>query len=205
MSKYCYPGTNTLINHFDIKDPHRLHRVEKQFSFRRSLELMYKPIPGELNFEYLKKIHHYLFQDVYPFAGKIRTENIGKGGYKFLDCAYIERGASYVFQNLKHDRFFVGQPVDKFSDKASRFISEINHIHPFREGNGRTQREFLRRLCLNAGYVLDFTKTPSNEVLNAFISAAESDFKPLSNIIRQSIRPVPAPTRQLDRDPDLER
>ncbi len=84
-NKYCYPNSNTLKNKLNIKDRYTLFEAEKELTAIRLKELQDQPILGEFNFTHLKSIHKYIFQDIYDWAGEVRTVEIGKGNL-FCQC-----------------------------------------------------------------------------------------------------------------------
>lgn len=166
-SIYLYPGTNVLINHFDIRDEEKLSRQERVSTAYRAMELRFNPVKQTFDFDHLKKIHHHLFQDVYPFAGQVRLTNIGKNDFWFCDMNQIPRLSDYVFSELKSEKFLKGLPQDVFAERAAYFYTEINFMHPFREGNGRAIREFFGDLARNNGLDLNWDRVPKEEYFQA--------------------------------------
>lgn len=167
-SIYCYPGSQVLINKFDIKDQDKLEEIDLRYSTFRIMKLQEYPIAdGHWDLKHLQKIHQSIFQDVYPFAGKIRTEQIGKGNFRFASPLYIESEAARVFKELKREEYLTGLRKSALCERMAYYFSEVNVLHPFREGNGRTEREFLRTLALKNGYTLDFKKMNRSELLRA--------------------------------------
>lgn len=187
QSKYCYPGTDILINNADIKTQEELTDFENTATSQRLAELFERPIYGKFNLRHLKNIHYYIFQDVYPFAGKIRTERIQKDATPFAFPQYIEKEANKIFKLLKEDSFLRNYSKKKFAEKASYYMSEINMVHPFREGNGRAQREFIRYLALNAGYIIDWEIKDKTEIIEATIKSI-TDKTYLSEVILACIK-----------------
>lgn len=181
QSLHCYPGTNVLKNKFDERDQDKLDNLETTFTTRRLFELYDSPIPGSFGLKHLQKIHKHIFQDVYPFAGKFRNESITKGNTRFAEPLFIESYGSDVMKELKGEKFLKGLDKEQFSERASYYLGEINMLHPFREGNGRTQREFFRTLAMKNGYQLDWSKIDQKTMLETSIkSVRESDaFKDL--------------------------
>lgn len=166
-SEYTYPGTNVLINLADIRDPDVLHDFERGRTALRYIELDIIPVKGKFDLEHLKAIHRHLFQDVYPFAGQLRTVNIGKDGFNFCDYQQFSRHADYVFGQLKKDNFLKNLKPDAFVKKAAYYYQEINYGHYFREGNGRSIRTFFEQLSREAGYELNWSVVPQNEYMAA--------------------------------------
>ena len=101
---YCYPGTEVLINNFKERDPKVLSQLERMLTAARVVDLLKKPVKGKFDLLHLKKIHHYIFQDLYPWAGEIRCVNISKE-ILFCDAQYIEKEISKVFNKLQNENF----------------------------------------------------------------------------------------------------
>ncbi|SFJ51894.1 Fic/DOC family protein [Thermoflavimicrobium dichotomicum] len=186
QSRYCYPGTSVLINLANIKEPHQLALFEVKVTGVRIAELYERPIYGQFDLEHLKQIHRYIFQDVYPFAGKIREENITKGFFTFAQAPYIEPCAQHLFMELAREKYLTRYPVEEFAKRAAYYLAEINVLHPFPEGNGRAYREFIRCLALHAGYELDWSRVDRQKVLNASIQSV-TDSTDLAHVVCDSI------------------
>lgn len=185
-SKYCYLGTAILINKLEIQNEIHLKEAETLFSAQRLLELTAKPILGDFALDHLKSIHHHIFQDIYPFAGMLREENISKGGTLFAQSQYIEPFAAELFSKLKLEGLLVGLDSSAFSDRAAHYMAEINAIHPFREGNGRAIREYIRSLALYCGYTLNWDSIDKDEILEASIESIKN-YEHLANCILRCI------------------
>lgn len=176
-SKYTYDNSNVLKNKLDIHDDLILHNVERTFTAAKIAELNIKPIRGNFDFKHLCKIHEYIFQDLYTWAGKTRDVEISKGGTNFAPCTYLKSAIDELFSSLKQEKFLTGLPVDKLSERLAHYYTELNFAHPFREGNGRTQREFIRELADKNGYVLDWNKMDQDKLMEATIESTRN-FKP---------------------------
>lgn len=163
---YCYPGTNILINKLNIKDKEILFEAEKKLTFIRLQELQNNPISGSFDFNHLLKIHEYIFQDIYNWAGKVRTVEIGKGNL-FCTTRFIHSYANSLFDKYYQQCFLNKNNKDGFVKVLADNYADLNALHPFREGNGRAQREFARVLCLECGYIFDLSHTTHNEMLEA--------------------------------------
>ncbi len=148
-SRYCYPGTDVLINKENIRDAKALSQYEADITMLRQYELeKEEPVKGRFGISHLTRIHEYIFQDIYPFAGKFRLENIFKGSTFFCKSEFIADNLKKILKELKADGYLKGLEPGQFAEKAAYYMSEINMIHSFREGNGRTLREFIRQLAL---------------------------------------------------------
>lgn len=145
-SIYCYPNTNILVNKLNIQDNKKLEEVERKLVLLKSYELRQNKMIGNFDVLHFLAIHKFLFEDIYPFAGKIRTEDIAKDNFRFAKWEYIEQQLKELFKRLSKDQF-KGLSKEEMSKKLAYYMSELNVLHPFREGNGRTIREFIRELA----------------------------------------------------------
>lgn len=165
---YCYPGTDILINRLNIKDKYDLFEAEKRLTFIRLQELQLSPMPGNFDFKHLKKIHGYIFQDIYDWAGKERTVEIGKGNL-FCTTMYLQEYADSVFSKYYPQCQERKDNPEDFIKALADNYGDLNALHPFREGNGRAQREFARLVCLACGYSFDLSGTTHREMLDASV------------------------------------
>ena len=187
---YVYPGTTVLRNKYDWMDQDELHIIESISTGGNLLYLQKHPVDGSFDFDHLKKIHHFIFQDIYEWAGDIRTVDIGKNNL-FCRVQFINDYAETVFDGL-FDSCYAARKDRKayISTLVSRY-ADLNALHPFREGNGRAQREFIRELCLRCGYVLDFTTTKHQEMLEASIASFNTkDYSRFHSIFERAVIPV---------------
>ncbi len=184
---YCYPDSDVLKNTMGIRDKEQLSRLEKRLTMLRILELIDKPIQGKFDLGHLQSIHKYIFQDVYEWAGKIRKVDIAKGNM-FCNVKFIESQAEEIFGKLKGENYLQGLTEKEISLRLAYYFSEINALHPFREGNGRCQREFIRTLALNAGYVVNFAKVNGEEMLHASKNSFLCDYKGMEQLFARCIR-----------------
>lgn len=142
---------------------------------------------GVLDYAHYCALHHHMFQDVYDWAGKPRNIRIGKGGNWFCYPEYIESEMQRIFEALLVDNLLSGLPPKAFSANAAHILAEINAVHPFREGNGRTQLSFLMILAENAGFSVDTDKLDRDKVINAMVDSFSGDEVALSNLIHVMI------------------
>lgn len=185
-SKYFYPNSNTIINKLDIQNAQLLKEAEALYTAQRLLELQATTIIDNFDLESLIMIHKYIYQDLYDFAGSIRVENISKGETLFAAVPYIIPNAEKLFTQLKSENYISGTTINEFSEKAAYYMAELNIIHPFREGNGRTIREFIRCLALKCGFTLNWNAVSDSEILEASISSV-NDITHLAEVIRRCI------------------
>jgi len=154
---YCIPGTAVLKNKAGITDQYQLDEYEGDFTAIRILELTQNPVEGFFDLAHLCKIHQYLFQDVYEWAGEVRTVDIIRGDSRFCNVRHIQSYSNTVFSALAAEKYLVNLEPKVFANRLAHYLSEINAIHPFREGNGRVQRLFISQLAEHAGYFLDYS------------------------------------------------
>lgn len=178
---YTYENSTVLVNKLDLHDQDELDDYEAEISNARSGELLPE---GKLDFAHYCAIHHHLFQDVYDWAGKPRTVRISKQGNPFCFPEHIEAQAAKLFADLSADKFLENLEPDDFSTQAAHFLSELNAIHAFREGNGRTQLTFFALLADNASHPLDLEKLDPELMLKAMIESFEGDENELARVIR---------------------
>lgn len=179
-----------LINKKGIKDATELDRIEKAVSYMKALELAQNPINGKFDLRHLQRIYQHLFSDIYPFAGKIREGYLQKGEQDFAMGYRIVPQAEKLFTELKNEQFLKNIEPDKLAARLAYYMGEINAIHPFREGNGRTQRIFIVQLAREVGYELTFEKTNQEEMINASIQAHRCDYTELTRIIKKGLTPL---------------
>lgn len=191
--EYCYPETNVLKNKFGLRNQEFLDMEEAKHVQLRLVKVFLNPLSGPSNLIHFKKIHGYLFQDVYDWAGQLREVNMTKYYPQidqvkgFASVQFIESYLQDVFQQLQNENYLKDhKQKDDFSRRCGYYMSEINAVHPFREGNGRTQREFFRCLALNAGYNLDWTLPPAYELTKARAMSID-DSTYLGDLIKDSI------------------
>jgi cell filamentation protein len=181
---YCYPGTNVLINKLDTRNQDVLDRFEAEMSSQRAAE----PLPsGRLSYSHYRAIHHHLFQDVYDWAGKPRTVRIAKGGNSFCYPEYIHAQAKKLFEQLGRKRHLRGLSPAEFAAQAAHFLAELNAIHPFREGNGRSQLTFLILLAEQAGHPVDTDRLDPQRAMGAMIASFGGEEEPLAELIANLI------------------
>ena len=149
-----------LENKLGIQDAVELAKVEEQLSKKRAKELFEKGILDNLpagTVSSLQKIHQYLFQDLYPFAGEIRKVNLAKGNFRFAPLMYLTE----ALQNIEK------MPQSSFDEIVEKYV-EMNIAHPFREGNGRSTRIWLDLIFKKElKQVVDWSKIDKEEYLMA--------------------------------------
>jgi len=143
---YTDPKTGLLRNLQDITDPGVLLFLESGAVTKRLQELYEKPIKIK-GIDTLFEIHRYLFQDIYVWAGKKRTVEISKDGKQFFPTSHFDNAFRYIDQLIADFKKIPKDNKQLLAEKLAEILDNVNYLHPFREGNGRTQREFLRLLA----------------------------------------------------------
>lgn len=184
---YVYPGTNVLKNKKNIVDGQILSSFENAFVTRKLFRLQARGITGQFDVQHLKSIHKELFGDIYDWAGEFRDIQIYKGGTEFSEPDRINDDLSELFSNVRSKNYFKGLSEDEVVDGLSDTMCRLNMIHPFREGNGRTQRLFLSQMALYSDHDLDFSKVSENDMRNASFASARGNIKPMRCLFKSSI------------------
>lgn len=169
---YCYPGTTVLKNKLGLTDADDLAAFETEITDQRASEALPE---GNLDYEHYKAIHYHLFQDVYDWAGKPRSVRILEGTSAFCYPEYIDREMVRLFEQLADRNYLDIQAPDDFAKAAAHFLAELNAIHPFREGNGRTQLTFLTLLAEQAGHPLHLERLDPEAILATTIESFAGD------------------------------
>ena len=185
-SIYCYPDSSVLKNKLDIRDPALLRKVEADLSTARQAEIFRTPVVGRFTATHLCNIHRKLLGDVYSFAGHFRREDIAKGPTRFVTYSQIKEKLQRLLGQLQQEKWLENVPFEAFVARSAYYMAELNYIHPFREGNGRAIREFMRLLFLHNGYVVQWDAVDVEALLNAMIDSVY-DTAHLEQILKQCL------------------
>ncbi len=188
ITEDCYEGTSCLINKLGIKDDKKLKEFEAAVTFAKASELEAMPITDSFDVEHYKAIHRFLFEDIYDWAGEYRTINMSKKGTSFAEANKIAELMEACFKRLKDNDFFRHNSFDEFIENIVDFYQITNMIHPFREGNGRTQRLFIAQLIRHSGYDVNFSDIESDELMIATIQAANGVNDNLLRVFKRIIK-----------------
>ncbi len=183
---YCYPGTDVLINLLDIQNQEELSEAEAAFSAERYRTYRAQELSLEnFNFEHLQQLHHHLFQDLFSWAGQIRTVDITKGSTRFCTYTRIPVESNKLISNIP--QLSTIKETSELLENIADLFCELNLIHPFREGNGRTQRFFFEELMFVLGYEVTWPQISKEEWIEANVAGINMDLKPLKRIFSQAI------------------
>lgn len=189
-SIYCYPDSSVLKNKLDIRDPVLLRKVEADLSSARQAEIFHIPVAGRFTATHLCNIHRKLLGDVYSFAGHFRREDIAKGPTRFVTYSQIKEKLQRLLGQLQQEKWLENVPFEAFAARSAYYMAELNYIHPFREGNGRAIREFMRLLFLHNGYVVQWDAVDVEALLSAMIDSVY-DTAHLEQILKQCLVAAP--------------
>ena len=185
-SLYCYSGTSILKNKLNIRDEHILEQAELELSGLSSSLIDYAEPP--YNLQYLQAIHTQLFGDLYEWSGQLRQIDISKVDTRFCTFSRIEIETNKLLNSLQQQNYFQDLESKYFIPKLADLYCELNVIHPFREGNGRTQRIFFEHLIAYCGYGIDWSKINSKEHwVQANIEGFYGNLQPLIQIFDSCI------------------
>ena len=185
--QYCYPHSNVLKNKLGITDSDTLLTAERELTSLKLASAKLNYIKGSFDFDHLRRIHRYLFGDIYTWAGKIRNVDIAKGN-QFCLCYNIERYAQSIFQKLNRENFLIDS--SNVPIRLAYYLSEINVLHPFREGNGRTQRLFIEYLANIAGYKVDFSDVSAQEMIVASADSFACEYDKINTMFKRITTPI---------------
>ena len=188
-ANYCYKDSDVLINKLNITDEKDLYDAERGLVTLRTAQLNEEPIKGYFDFNHLKSIHKFLFQDVYRWAGDIRNCNIAKQDL-FCLCEYIDSFANDIFGRLKKEQYFIKYSYEIKLKKLVELFADINALHPFREGNGRSQREFIEELAKINGIDLNLTTVSKEDMIIASHDSINGHYEKLFDIFKKNSVPL---------------
>lgn len=179
---YAYRHADVLKNRAGLRDPALLEAFELEMTALRAEE----PLPdGRFDPAHYRAVHRHLFQDVYGWAGRYRTVRTSKNGHMFCYPENIGHSMAALFARLQDEPFTGGGDFEAFASAAADFLAELNAIHPFREGNGRTQLAFLHLVALRAGQPLDLSRIEPERMLAAMVESFTGDAAALVEAIRR--------------------
>jgi cell filamentation protein len=181
---YLHPGKSVLRNRLGLTDPDQLDKVERRLIAQRIAE---GAPTGGFDLAHLRAIHRHLFQDVYAWAGELRTVEIAKGGHQFQFRQYIETGMADVHRRLEQATYLRGLSAGAFAEAAGPIMGDVNYVHPFREGNGRAQLQYLEQLAEQAGHPIDLARIDPARWLDASRRSHDGDHGPMAAEIARSL------------------
>lgn len=189
VNAYCYPDSWVLVNKLDIRDSENLHNVERKLISVRMQQALEFPVSGKFDLKHLRAIHEFLFFDIYTWAGDLRTVNIAKGN-QFCNYEVLETYAAGIFNELKSESYLASVQHIDIPKRLAYYLGEINVLHPFREGNGRTQRVFIEYLAKVSGYGISFEDVSADEMIEASALAFAKNYVPMEKMFERITFPI---------------
>ncbi|MGH7238029.1 MAG: Fic/DOC family protein [Candidatus Saccharimonadales bacterium] len=188
MTDYFVDGDDILENKLGLADLDALKAAEQEIVTNKTADIL-SETPLIFDLKYLLHVHRVLFDDIYDFAGKLRTVDIAKPDAKapFAYVRFLESENKRVFDDLKSKKYLAGLRKQDFIIAITNLAAELNALHPFREGNGRAIRLFLIMLADHAGYLLDYSQVSADELIGADRLAFEGDMKLLLEVYDQVV------------------
>lgn len=184
---YTDPKTGLLRNIQNITDPDVLLFLESGAVTKKLQELYENPIEIK-DIESLFTIHKHLFQDIYVWAGKKRIVEISKDGKQFFPTNHFDNAFRYINQLIKEFKKIPKDNKKSLAEKLAEILDNVNYLHPFREGNGRTQREFLRLLAKEKGLTLNLNPPDNKNIYERYMKGTiESDVETLIELLFELI------------------
>lgn len=180
---YLYPGTDVLRNRWNVRDAEKLERLEAEATTITLYKIARDPIPGNYDLDHLRAFHKEIFKDVYPWAGEIRTINIVKGDTEFAKQQHVATYLNGVFEKLKQQNYLRDLDRDAFIDRSTDLLADLNAAHPFREGNGRSQRAFVGQLAEQAGYHIRWEDLDADRNIEASRAVFNADNGPMRDLL----------------------
>ncbi|MFK0482380.1 Fic/DOC family protein [Campylobacter jejuni] len=186
-------------NKIGAKSLDELFRKERMITNKKALELGKNPIKGNFDYQHLKDIHKALFEDVYTWAGQDRMQMGLKEKFakyapngaiiNFVPGKELDKYSKIIFDELEKNNYLKNsKDLNHFAKNLAKFMGEINALHPFREGNGRTQRIFLNELAKNAGYKLDLNLISKHKMIHACVEASQLKPGRLEALIKDNLK-----------------
>lgn len=185
---YCYHKSNVLVNKLHITDNDTLEKAELEITSCRASEVEFSPPPYDM--QYWKNIHKSLFYELYEWAGKVRNIGMTKGKTQFCNPRFIEQEADKLFQTLMKNNYCVESSHEQLIITGAELYAELNMLHPFREGNGRSQRILFEHIFAYCGYQIHWDNTTKDNWIKANIAGAKCNYTLLEDIFKASLSPI---------------
>ncbi|MET8154259.1 Fic/DOC family protein [Actinoplanes sp. NPDC049668] len=183
-------AAGVLVNKLGITAAGALSQAEADLSLAAMLRLSVHPLPGAYDLDHLQRFHRQIFGAVYPWAGRLRTVDIARTPQdRFCSWTFIESHSAGVFGDLAAEHLLAGLTRTAFVTRLAHYYGEINAIHPFREGNGRTQRAFLGQLATDRGWRIAWSELEGAVNDQASAAALHGDTTPLMIMLEDIVRP----------------
>ena len=179
---YTHPDTGVLLNKLGLGTAEDLEAAEREITHAALVLLRESPVHPGYDLPHLCAIHRRIFGDIYHWAGRIRTVGIAKGTL-FCLPQHIEASAAEVFRALRSEDCLRELDREVFVARMAYYLGEVNAVHPFREGNGRTQRAFFEQLAREAGRTLAWQHLDAARNVEASVATMRGDAEPMRKML----------------------
>jgi cell filamentation protein len=179
---YTDPVTGVLRNELGLDTREELAAAEREITHAALILIRESPVRATYDLPHLCAIHRRIFDDIYGWAGQIRTVAIAKGS-PFCLPQYIESSSVGIFRALRGENFLQSLERGPFIERLTFYLGEVNAVHPFREGNGRTQRAFFEQLARDAGFTLNWQHLDAARNIEASAAIMRGDAEPMRKML----------------------
>ena len=189
---YLDISSGVLRNLLGITNKDELEQVEAELTTIEIAAITTEEYPplDDFNWKLLCRVHKRLFDDIYEWAGKPRTIELSKDATSFARAIHIESSANIVFDQLAKENFLVDLHQKEFAQRIAHFYSELNVIHPYREGNGRAIRTFLSMHADKVGWLIRWDNMSAAQNISACETAYLEDECQLESMLSDLIEPT---------------
>jgi cell filamentation protein len=184
---YTDPVTGVLRNKLCLSTAAELEAAEREITHAALILLRETPVRATYDVPHLCAVHRRIFGDIYDWAGQVRSVAIAKGSL-FCLPQYIEPSAVEIFRQLRDENILRSLERDAFLDRLTYYLGEVNAIHPFREGNGRTQRAFFEQLAYDAGFTLAWQHLAAARNIATSVAIMRGDAAPMRKMLDELVQ-----------------
>ena len=190
--RYQYPASGVLKNIPGIQNARELEAYEQLMTGARVEECVQAIRAMPVDLAMWQAIHRTLFQDIYEWAGELRSVQLAKGGNVFAHPQHIEREGRRLFGQLAEEHGLRGLRHEALASRLAYYFAETNVLHPFREGNGRTQKLLFNEIARRTGHAIDWPQIDAERLLQAILEAFErQQYAALERLFRATVTPAP--------------
>jgi len=173
-----YPSSSVFVNKLGLQNSKALSKAEAEITMLRTEEYRSHPLDGNFDLEHLQNIHRFLFRDIYSWAGELRAYYMRKHICEFTDHSKIEYYAKRLYTKLSDEQYLQDLSLPAITERLAYYYDMTNRLHPFPEGNGRTQRLFIEHLAANAGYRVNWSLAHAWQINEVAIQSFSDNKEP---------------------------
>lgn len=189
MDPYFDFAHGVLFNKLGIVESNEFEEVERDLAVIRDANLKVELLPGQYDLAHLCEFHRVIFEDIYPWAGNIRTVDISIDATRFCLSQYIESEADSIFRDIQNVTD-LPRGLEETAEIIATNLGEVNALHPFREGNGRAQRAFFWQFARERGWLIDWHNADAEQNARVSAMAMTKNYKPMIQMIEGLLRPT---------------